>query len=209
MAGIEFVELPTIRFVMGSDDHIEEPDDDEGPSRQVSVGRMFVSRTPITVEHFAEFADAHGYVTTAERENSGFVGSYPDHELRTGATWRRPGGETVDDAASESWVRQVSWTDAQHFCDWSGTRLLTEAEFERLSPELGDALEPTLGEVWEWCADYYDATFHRDEQRVNPVGPHHGTRRVARGGSERPTARASFFPDFGASFLTFRVCRIG
>lgn len=208
MTDIEFIELPTIRFVMGSDDRLGHPDDDEGPSREVTVGRMHVSRTPITVRHFADFAASRDYETTAEREHSGFVGSIADPELVAGASWRTPMAD-AEDLEPSDWVRQVSWIDAQHFCDWSGNRLLTEAEFERLTPELGVSLEPGLGQTWEWCADYYDPTFHRDEQRVNPSGPHHGTQRVARGGSPRPTARASLFPDFGASFLTFRVCRIG
>lgn len=208
MIDIEFIELPTIRFVMGSDVRLGEPDDDEGPSRGVTVGRMFVSKTPITVRSFSEFVDVARYETTAERESSGFIGSRQDHELVSGASWRRPGGG-AGGTAPEDWVRQVSWADAQHFCDWSGTRLPTEAEWERLAPEMGATLEPALGENWEWCADYYDPGFHRDEQRVNPTGPHHGTQRVARGGSARPSARASFFPDFGADFLTFRVCRIG
>jgi len=87
--------------------------------------------------------------------------------------------------------------------------LLTEAEWERIAREPAVAIEPPLENTWEWCADYYDATFHRDEQRVNPTGPHHGTKRVARGGSDRLTQRAAFYPDLGAADLTFRVCRSG
>lgn len=73
---------------------------------------------------------------------------------------------------------------------------------------MGAELVPGIGTRWEWCADYYGAEFFRDEQRVNPTGPHHGTQRVVRGGSVRLTERAAFLPDFEASDLTFRVCTL-
>lgn len=204
----DLVELPTLRFTMGTDDRLGEPDDDEGPSRLVTVGRMVVARTPVTVAQFAAFVEDTGFETIAEREGSAFAGRFPEHSLVTGAWWRWPLGEDEPAAESEHCVTQVSWIDAFEFCNWSGMRLPTEAEAARFAPERGEVLLPTLGAVWEWCADYYDPTHHRDEQRVNPTGPNHGTHRVARGGSTRSTERAWFYPDFGATDLTFRVCSI-
>jgi formylglycine-generating enzyme required for sulfatase activity len=39
------------------------------------------------------------------------------------------------------------------------------------------------GNVWEWCADYYNRTGYRNSPRYDPQGPTTGNLRVVRGGS--------------------------
>ena len=81
----------------------------------------------------------------------------------------------------------------------------------------GYGLYTVVGNVWEWCADYFDAQWHQTATRANPVGPPSGTTRVMKGGSYlchasfcyryRNAARTANTPDSATGNIGFRVVR--
>src|SRR4249919_3229202 len=234
-------------FMMGDESAWAYPGDGEGPVHEVVASAFAIDRYAVTNEAFGSFVGATGYVSDAQRYGWSFVfgGFLPDDFPTTrgvvgaewwrqvfGADWRHPEGphSTIEDRMDHP-VVHVSWTDAQAFCAWSGTRLPTEAEWEYAaragtsSPfPWGDELEPdgahrmnvfqgrfprtntmadgfagtapvdafapnefglynVTGNVWEWCADWYDPGYYAHSPLRDPPGPVGGTHRVMRGGS--------------------------
>ncbi|MEO6817627.1 MAG: SUMF1/EgtB/PvdO family nonheme iron enzyme, partial [Edaphobacter sp.] len=75
------------------------------------------------------------------------------------------------------------------------------------------------GNVWEWCGDWFHASFHSSPMLRNPAGPASGPAKVMKGGSflchasycnrYRVAARTSNTPDSSSSNIGFRCARNG
>ena len=70
------------------------------------------------------------------------------------------------------------------------------------------------GNVWEWVADWFDATYYSRSPQSNPTGPAEGKQRVARGGAfsdnaafARVSNRFGVPPGFGNYDMGFRLVR--
>ena len=71
------------------------------------------------------------------------------------------------------------------------------------------------GNVWEWCADWYDARYYRNSPKQDPLGPDEGLSRVYRGGSWwyfnqvkfRAADRYGFLPGYRGDYLGLRLAK--
>jgi len=130
---------------------------EEAPIHTVTVAAFAIEQHPVTNAQFAEFVDATGYVTVAERPLDPAL--YPGvaeadllpgalvfratagpvnlrdwrqwWDWATGACWKRPlgPGSDVTDKPDHP-VVQVAYPDAAAYAKWAGRRLPSEAEWE-------------------------------------------------------------------------------
>lgn len=115
--------------------------------------------------------------------------------------------------------------DGVHHCNvWQGEFPKTDIAADGFAgtcpvkafPANGFGLFSSVGNTWEWVADWFSAQ-HLKTEATNPKGPKHGTSRVMKGGSflchasycnrYRVAARTQNTPDSSSSNIGFRCAR--
>ncbi len=195
---------------------------DESPVHSVSLSTFYMGKYEVTQAQWLmrmatnpSYFQGANYPDSANRPveqvswNSvqGFLNG-SGLRLPTEAEWEcacRGGSSGITNAQSGQVIGDLAWYNAN-----SGSQ--PHVVGTRLCNGLG--LYDTLGNVKEWCGDWYSATYYTASAVTNPTGPTSGTDRVHRGGSWsvpeielRCSNRAYFPPTSVSKNLGFRVAR--
>jgi len=123
---LEWVPIPAGEFDMGADD--PQAAADEKPKHKISVDAFLIGKHEVTNAQYHAFVKATGHAVPVNDDD-------PKFNL-----WK---GDIVPTGVEELPVVNVSWDDATAFCKWSGSRLPTEAEWEK-------AARGTDGRTYPW-----------------------------------------------------------
>ena len=186
---IEFIAIPAGEFLMGCSPGDNECDGDERPPHRVRISKPFeMGKYEVTQAQWeavmgsnpsrfkgpdrpveqVSWEDAQQFITRLNARNDGYRYRLPteaewEYAARAGST-----GKYYDDLNQIAWYRDNSGGQTQ--------------PVGRKQPNAW-GLHDMLGNVWEWCSDWYGEGYYASSPQADPRGPDSGEFRSLRGGS--------------------------
>lgn len=227
--GMAFARIGPAEFSMGSSD--AKSPDNEKPAHNVRLTQAcWMALTPVTNAQYEEFdpdhrklrpvwnGDDHPVIFTSWNEATAFCLWLSQ---RDGREYRLPTEAQWEFAARGTDGRIFPWGN-----QWDPVKCNSAEEgsdFDQTSPvgQFPQGASPhgvldMVGNVWEWCSDWYEPGYGSGAARTDPVGPESGQYKACRGGSWmnhgyscRVTMRARRAVDFSDAYIGFRVVCVG
>lgn len=235
----EWVALPAGTYLMGSSSFTaQHTEPAEQPQHLVTVNPFWMQRTEVSNASYAACVAAGACTpptSSASATQANYYGNdaFADHpvlfvtydQAQTYCQWVN--GRLPTEAEWE-YAARFPTRDVSYYI-WGANPSQANASLVNFGKNSGDTTSVTAlpdgvneaglfnmhGNVWEWTADWFDATYYATSPEDNPTGPASGSEKVARGGSWSTnlefislTNRFNRNPNQGYDNLGFRCVRV-
>jgi len=214
--GMEFRLIQAGSFMMGS----KNGDIDEKPMHRVTITKPFyIGIYPVTQAEYKAIMGTNPSWFEGDDKPIDYVTWYDAKEFcrqlseKEGRTYRLPTEAEWEYACRAGTTTKYYWGDKINdaylwYKDNSDQQ--THSVGEKLPNAWG--LYDMLGNVYEWCEDWYDRDYYSRSPWTDPVGPSSGLFRVLRGGSwfsyenaKHSAFRSNIAPSDTYHYIGFRV----
>jgi formylglycine-generating enzyme len=135
---------------------------------------------------YVSWNDAQQFISWMNKSGKGYrlpTEAEWEYAARAGSQTARPWGENPDGACqygnvADRTAKQKNSSWETHDCNDGYLNTAPCGSFKANAFGLHDM----IGNVWEWCADWFDGNDYSSSPRNNPSGPSSGSGRVHRGG---------------------------
>ncbi len=168
---------------------------DEKPVHTVCVGDFYLGKTEVTQKQWVEIVGNNPSKfqcgdCPVERVSWNNVQDFIKKlNEKTGMHYRLPTEAEWEYAARSGGLKQqwAGTNDKEKIGEYTWYRFtalgVTHAVGGKTPNDIG--LYDMMGNVWEWCSDWYDKKYYEYSPSKDPQGPAEGTNRVIRGGGWR------------------------
>jgi formylglycine-generating enzyme required for sulfatase activity len=234
--GMKLVLIPAGKFTMGSPKDEKDRSEDEGPQHEVEITRPFyLSVHEVTQAEYEKVMGTNpsSFSATGDGKNKvegQDMSRFPVEEVSWNDAVEFCKKLLPEEKRNERVYRLPTEAEWEYACrggaslqpfHYGDSLSSTQANFHsnlgrttRVGSYEANAfgLYDMHGNVWEWCADWYDTNYYKHSPRKDPKGPATGTRRVLRGGSWgynggncRSAYRGNYDPGYRSVGSGFRV----
>jgi len=206
--GAEMVFIPEGEFIMGSDKSKDSlAYGNELPQREVYLDGYWIYKYEVTVAQYFKFCNETGHKMPPEQPDWGWQDNHPIvfvswHDAVAYGEWAG-----VEIPTEAQWEKAARGTDGRIYPwgnGWDASKCNNNRITGKKTTPVGSypaggspyGLMDMVGNVEEWCADWFNKDYYASATNRNPQGPSSGKSRVLRGGSwnsdAQKTLRAAF-----------------